>query len=218
MRGHSMRRGETGAHPDSIVLQAFVDREAEPAEALEMARHLENCSDCDRFGRELTTLCEELSSLPGAEVPDGFSARVMDRVTALPAPRRRIPRLRLIVPGLAVLALFAAALANPWTVRIARDVGRWLPEPRSGPGEILDLLFALGAAALATLGRAAERFGPWVSQPDVTPGPWVLSPVPVTVLASVLLATILGVALASGGLLRLWFQYHEKTVASGPAE
>ena len=69
------------------------------------------------------------------------------------------------------------------------------------------------AAALATLGRDADSLGPWIRSPDVAPGPWLLSPVPLTVLVAVLLGGLLAVALASGGLLRLWFQRNEKTTA-----
>ena len=111
-------RAQTGSHLDPLALQAFVDHEASPTDSLGLARHLGDCSPCDRLRRRLEALNNDLSSLPGAEVPEGFSRRVMRRVATLPQPRRRARLLRLVAPTAAAMILAVAALANPWTVRL----------------------------------------------------------------------------------------------------
>ena len=195
-------RAQTGSHLDPLALQTFVDHEASPADSLRLARHLSDCSRCDELRQRLEALNDDLSSLPGAEVPEGFSRRVMRRVATLPQPRRRAPLLRLVAPTAAAMVLAVAALANPWTVRLARGVGGWLPENPIGPSEVMDLLFAMGAAILATLARAAANLGPWFTGPTVGPGSWFHLPAPMLVLLAGLAAVLLGIALAGSGL---WF-------------
>ncbi len=195
-------RAQTGSHPDPLALQAFVDHEAGSTDALRLARHLSDCSRCHRLRQRLQALNEDLSSLPGAEVPEGFSRRVMRRVATLPQPRRRAPLLRLVAPAAAAMVLAVAALANPWTVHLARGVGNWLPEHRIGPGEVMDLLFTMGAAILATLARVAANLGPWFAGPTVGPGSWFHLPTPMLVLMAGMVAVLLGIALAGSGL---WF-------------
>ncbi len=195
-------RAQTGSHLDPLALQTFVDHEASPADSLRLARHLSDCSRCDGLRQRLEALNDDLSSLPGAEVPEGFSRRVMRRVATMPQPRRRERLLRLLAPTAAAMVLAVAAVANPWTVRLARGVGGWLPENPIGPSEVMDLLFAMGAAILATLARAAANLGPWFTGPTVGPGSWFHLPAPMLVLLAGVAAMLLGIALAGSGL---WF-------------
>jgi hypothetical protein len=163
---------------------------------------LSDCPRCDGARQRLELLSDDLSSLPGAEVPEGFSERVMQKVTALPAPRRRMRPLRLVAPTAAAVLLALAALANPWTVRLARGVGHRLPEVPLGPGELMDLLMAMGTAILAGLARAASNLGPWVTGPQVTPGSWFHVPGTMILLGLLAALGVVGAALAGGGL---WF-------------
>jgi hypothetical protein len=208
-------RAQAGAHPAPLALQTFVDHEATPADSLRLARHLSDCTSCDQLRRRLEALSADLSSLPGAEVPEGFSRQVMQRVANLPQPRRRSPLLRLVVPTAAAMVAAVAALANPWTVRLARGVGNWLPENPIGPSEVMDLLFAMGAAVLATLARAAANLGPWFAAPDVGPGAWFHLPAPMLILTAGLAAGLFGVALAGSGL---WFLRTRKVSAGGATD
>jgi len=204
-----------GSHPDPLALQTFVDHEASPADSLRLARHLSDCSSCDRLRNRLEALSDDLSSLPGAEVPEGFSQQVMRRVATLPQPRRRTPLLRLVAPTAAAMVAAMAALANPWTLRLARGVGSWLPENPIGPSEVMDLLFAMGAAILATLARAAANLGPWFAAPEVGPGTWFRLPAPLLVLTAGLAAGLLGLALAGGSL---WFLRARKASPGGASD
>ena len=208
-------RAQTGSHPDPLALQAFVDHEASPADSLGLARHLSDCSRCRRLRQRLEALNDDLSSLPGAEVPEGFSRRVMRRVAILPPPRRRASLLRLLAPTAAAMVLAVAAVANPWTVRLARGVGGWLPENPIGPSEVMDLLFAMGAAILATLARAAANLGPWFTGPAVGSGSWFHLPAAMLVLLTALATGLLGIALAGGGL---WFLRARKASPGGAAD
>ncbi len=208
-------RAQTGSHLDPLALQAFVDHEASPADSLGLARHLSDCSPCDRLRRRLEALNNDLSSLPGAEVPEGFSRRVMRRVATLPQPRRRARLLRLVAPTAAAMILAVAALASPWTLRLARGVGSWLPENRIGPSEVMDLLFTMGAAILATLARAAANLGPWFAGPTVGPESWFHLPAPMLVLMAGVAAVLLGIALAGSGL---WFLRAHRASTGGAAD
>jgi hypothetical protein len=191
-------------HPDPLTLQAYVDHEASPADSLVVARHLGDCGSCQALHDRMTALAQDLASLPGLDVADDFSARVMERVRTLPQPRRRAHGLRLAAPAVAVLAVLGALLTAPWTVRLARGVVRWLPENPLTPANISEFLLAAGAAALSTLGRVAERLGPWAAPPNLAPGVWLHPSIPMMLVLAALGAAILGAALAGGGLLRLW--------------
>jgi len=140
---------------------------------------------------------------------------VMQRVATMPQPRGRAPLLRLVAPTAAALLAPLAALANPWTIRLARGMGRWLPENPIGPSEVMDLLFAMGAAVLATLARAAANLGPWFAAPDVGPGTWFQLPTPMLVLTAGLALGLFGLALAGGSL---WFLRARKASAGGATD
>jgi len=209
------RQEQTGPHPDPLTLQTFVDHEASPAESLRLARHLSDCPSCHRLRQRLEALCDDLSSLPGAEVPEGFTQQVMQRVANMPPPRRHAPWLRLVAPAAAAMGLLLAALANPWTVRLARGAGRWLPENPLGASEVMDLLFAVGATILASLARAAAHLGPWFTGPAVETGSWFHLPAPMLILAAAMAAGLLGIALAGSSL---WFLRTRRAAAGGTSE
>jgi anti-sigma factor RsiW len=196
----AVRRG----HPTPQALQTYVDHEASPAESLQVARHLGDCGSCQTLHDSMTALARDLGSLPGLDVADDFSARVMERVHALPPPRRRARALRLAAPAVALVAALAALLTAPWTVRLAQGVGRWLPENPFTQGNISEFLLTAGAAALSTLGRVAERIVPWAAPPNPAPGVSLHSSIPMMLAFAALAAVLLGAALAGGGLLRLW--------------
>lgn len=208
-------RAQTGSHLDPLALQTFVDHEASPADSLRVARHLSDCCRCDGLRQRLQTLNDDLFSLPGAEVPEGFSRRVMQRVVNLPQPRRRAPLLRLVATAAAAMVLAVAAMTSPWTLRLTRGVGNWLPENPFGPTEVMDLLFAMGAAILATLARAAANLGPWFTGPTVGPGNGLHLPTPMLVLLTGMAAVLLGIALAASGL---WFLRARRAPAGGATD
>jgi hypothetical protein len=199
----------TGSHLDPLALQTFVDHEASPADSLRYARHLSDCARCDTTRRRLESLSDDLSSLPGAEVPEGFSQRIMQRVATMPAPRRRTRLLRLVAPTAAAVFVALIALANPWTVRLARGVGHRLPEAPLGPSELMDLLFAMGATILAGLARAASNLGPWFTGPAVGTGSGFQIPGTLLLLGLLAVVGVVGLALAGSGL---WFLRARKTV------
>ncbi|MGC1852220.1 MAG: anti-sigma factor [Solirubrobacterales bacterium] len=111
-REHEARRDELA----SYLLGAL-----EPGEAAELERHLAGCEECRT---ELEWLQPAVGTLPEAvdpvEPPAELRSRIMAEVKAGPAAKRsgvrfgykkRLPGLRPVV-GLAVLALFVAAVAG----------------------------------------------------------------------------------------------------------
>lgn len=208
-------RTKTGSHLDPAMLQTFTDHETSAADTLRVARHLGACHDCQGMHSRLEALCNHLSSLPGAEVPEGFSHQVMRRVADMPPPRGHTPWLRLVAPVATAMVLAWVALANPWTVRLARGIGGWMPENAPGAHEVMDLLFALGATVLATLARAAGNLGPWFSAPTVASGTWFPFQAPLLMLLAALLAGLLGIAVAGSGL---WFLRARRVSAGGTTD
>lgn len=195
MAGSGWREGP--GHPDPLDLEASVDRDASPTLTLAVARHLERCVACSSTQTRIASLAMDLSSLPGAEVPEGFSARVMGRVRQMPPPRPTIPYLRLVTPLVIVAAGLATALAGSWTLQAARGARRLLPWGVAGADHVLHWVVALGAAALASLGRAAENLGPWTRLPTRLPGGWAAPEVPLALLSIALIgATLLVLGLA----------------------
>ena len=193
-----------GTHPDVALLYALVDGEAAPDEALSLARHLDGCRRCAVVRRRLSRLTDGLEALPAAEEPEGFAAQVMQRVNAMPAPRRSRPLLRLVAPIAMLLTGLVASLSTPVPGRVFRSFGRLL-QPELRP-DLLEMMVGAIAAAITGLGRAVAGVVPQApSLPSFSP---LGSPMPLLFLAlltvMVIAATSMVMAVFAGrGLLRL---------------
>lgn len=87
---------------------------AAPAHSQQLARHLEGCALCRRYGEEMTAVRSELRNHRTILEPDGsFSARVLERL-----PRRE-PDQASDLLGWAALRLLPVALA------LALVLGAW---------------------------------------------------------------------------------------------
>jgi hypothetical protein len=85
--------------------------------------HLQECASCRSEVRELSDIADAFVTLtPPAEPPAGFESRVLASLEERRTPRR----LRLPMPGRAVLALAAAAA-------VVVGVGGWLASDQSSP-------------------------------------------------------------------------------------
>ena len=70
--------------------------------------HLTDCSDCRARIERMSTVADELLLMaPVAEPPAGFEDRVAG---AIEPPRRRWPRLRVVIPAVVTAAIAAAAV------------------------------------------------------------------------------------------------------------
>jgi hypothetical protein len=79
----------------------------------------------------------------------------------------------------------------------------------------MDLLFAMGAAILATLARAAANLGPWFTGPAVGSGSGFHLPAALLLLLAGLATGLLGIALAGSGL---WFLRARKASTGGASD
>ena len=85
--GGGMMRGCVRFRP---LIAASIDREIGPGGALDLARHLGNCTGCQGESLRQREFAEDFSRLPEIEPPEHFAARIMTRVRALGPVLRRV--------------------------------------------------------------------------------------------------------------------------------
>jgi len=123
------------------LLHCSAEGEAEPAEAIRVARHLSDCTQCKILLARESRLAEMLeTNLTDLPIGDDFARQVMARLPEGPHPRRSRKRRRGLKLAGIVGALAGAVLsASQWAVPvgIAGGLGKlWLP----GPGSIENVL------------------------------------------------------------------------------
>ncbi len=167
------------AHPEGVAISALVDGEVSPARRLALARHLLGCERCRAWQQRMNALAAQLSALPAAEEPEGFEAQVMERVRAVPAPRRTTAALRLVAPLLLLVAGGATAVVLHSGTWFTRGLGRILRPEALDADQLLEMVARLAIATLGGFGRAVEGLVPRLPalpafHPPSAPGPVLL--------------------------------------------
>jgi hypothetical protein len=65
-------------------MMKYMDKTITELEAKNLNKHILSCDGCRESFMIYDSIASDLSSVPSAEVPDGFTARVMSAVAALP--------------------------------------------------------------------------------------------------------------------------------------
>lgn len=94
-----------------VLLSALLDGELSEDERAAVMRHLDACEDCRALFNDLCATHELLSSMGEEDVPEGFSARVMQRVHAR-RMRGTLRRVSALAACLAVVLLVGGLLAS----------------------------------------------------------------------------------------------------------
>ena len=130
-------------------IAASIDREIGPGGALDLARHLGNCTGCNRESLRQREFAEDFSRLPEIEPPEHFSVRVMTRVRALGPVLRRV----------GACAFFTLLWAGTWVAsRVPNAAGAMPSQVRFGWNGALDgTVSGLGRSVLFVL---SEVFSP----------------------------------------------------------
>jgi len=94
------------------LLSPFADNMLEPGETKTVSEHLKTCSDCSQEYARLQALIGAIKSMKEEDLPEGFSARLHDRLvreTRSGAPRVSV-RKRLFIPSWLPVGAIAAVL------------------------------------------------------------------------------------------------------------
>lgn len=108
----------------ALLLSARLDGELSEAEERELNDHLAQCPACRALAEDLASLHASLSYLEDEPAPEGFAARVMERVRAETSEKKTIPLFKRpqvrAIAGLAACAvlcvgLYAASQSRKWS-------------------------------------------------------------------------------------------------------
>lgn len=92
----------------AALLDAFVDGELSPEEALAVQNHLNTCPDCQSYVDDALAIRAAFPTVEDTEVPAGFTEGVMNAIRTQPAPsgkKHHQPWSRVLLPIAACLAL-----------------------------------------------------------------------------------------------------------------
>ena len=95
------------------LMSQGLDGQLSPEGEGSLKRHLDDCDQCRLIHRQLCEIHEELSGWEEAEVPDGFTQRVMERIRGLdtrPAPKRAPLRVLRTLGPVAACAMLCVGL------------------------------------------------------------------------------------------------------------
>jgi anti-sigma factor RsiW len=178
------------------LLPRVADGDAEPAETVCVARHIETCTCCGILLARERRLSETIETMRNIEVGDLFTRAVMDRLPAKLQKRKRDRRgLRLagISGAIALATVLASATRSGWNAGIPSAA------PPSLPADIADpaagSMIALAQMVLMALQSVVEA--PLVA--SVAGGTWLLI---LIVVCSTLAATAFGSTLLAVYFLR----------------
>lgn len=165
-------------------ITALVDGELPAGERADLERHLAACAACREAREAEEAVAARLRALPRAPLPAGFSASVMGRVAAAPAPdagtaprARVIPYWVFLVGGsaaaAAVVAMVMVGTGPPREMHVAgeKPEASALPQPAAGPGPVMeraaldDAKAPAAAAAPTALPPAKARTAPAETPP-----------------------------------------------------
>jgi Putative zinc-finger len=184
MRGCSLNRG---------LLSASLVRELDPRSALELARHLAECSSCRTVRSRQEMVDRQLDGLLEIEVPSTFTGSVMRRV------REAAPSIRK-VGACVVFAVIAAAATLG--ARVPRGGGGLLPDIRIEWGESFSaMVLEFGRAVVFLLMETftLHRGGSFGSAHPAATGVGLAAPL---FMLACLAALVTAVVVASSPLLR----------------
>ena len=108
----------------SELMSAFIDNEISDAEAESLKAHLATCRDCRAYLIYLEKIHTEAASL-AVDVPDGFSARVMNSIAASEKAQKRFALSRFKFTAIAaaiILLVFAAGRLDSFFPSVAEDL------------------------------------------------------------------------------------------------
>lgn len=144
------------------LLGGYVLEALEPEEAAEVRAHLSECPACAAEHASLARLPELLELARGIDqpiepLPEGFEEELLDRFTrergeSPPRRRRRLPKLKLTLPRVAIASAVVAAALGAGTVAVLKDGGG----PAAGPNG-WDGSYMLPLRATATSPGASAR-------------------------------------------------------------
>lgn len=108
----------------SELISAFIDNEISDAEAESLKAHLATCRDCRAYLIYLEKIHTEAAAL-AVDVPDGFSARVMNSIAASEKAQKRFALSRFKFTAIAaaiILLVFAAGRLDSFFPSVAEDL------------------------------------------------------------------------------------------------
>ncbi|MDH7570643.1 MAG: zf-HC2 domain-containing protein [Armatimonadota bacterium] len=151
-----MNRADGVECPPNAVLQDFLDRRLEPAEAAVVRAHVSRCAVCASEVESLLTMGQAIRSLPPFDPGPEFSRRLLDRLRTAPPQGATRAGLRLSAAELglvgsvsgAVAALLAMGTAWSLPPGLERLVGT-LPDPVGVALSRLPALFERWLAGIA---------------------------------------------------------------------
>ena len=146
-------------------LNAFLDGLVQPSELAAMEVHLQGCPECQAALARLRRLSSLLESIPAAPVPDGFSARLMERAHQRQAEPRKSRILtwrpvlfwREMPAATRVAAAAMLVLAIGMGALMARDLSRGPKPARIAAVEMNDV-YALDYLSEAPGGSLADAY------------------------------------------------------------
>ena len=112
------------------LMSQGLDGPLSPEGEMSLNRHLDECDRCRLIHRQLCEIHEELSGWEEAEVPDGFTRRVMERVNRLdarPAAKRSPVR---VMRGLGAAAACALLCVGLWRTQTTPAPDAHTPQTR----------------------------------------------------------------------------------------
>jgi anti-sigma factor RsiW len=160
-----------GAHLDEAQAQRLVERVLPEAEEAQATAHAAGCPECAALVESYRALSAALDELPGLDVPEGFTAAVLERVEERERSAERERLTAVAVLAAVAVALVAGLLLGgngawvPTTTRLAEQLGSVAQALHVGARVVpplmtaLRLPIALVCAALSlTLLLALSRF------------------------------------------------------------
>ncbi len=137
-------------------MPAAHDHELAPGEALELAAHLSGCASCRTAADGHRAVAARLSRLSEAEPPQGFAARVMERVRLSGLTTAR-GLMAFALAALAAAALLlrpgAAVLIATWRAAGPGSIGRVAADAALDAGRALVFVFSEAPLRLLGLGN-----------------------------------------------------------------
>ena len=162
------------------LMSLALDKEATPAQATDLRRHLATCPECSALWQQWQVIDARLARAPMLAAPAGFAAGVQARLTAAAQRRRQSYWLGsglLIAWGVVLAALLAVAGMTVWwgmhhplevsvilssAAILLSNLSRLLRTMETAVGVINGAAFVVGGGLLVSLTGALALLWVWV--------------------------------------------------------